>query len=81
MLLSDAAEHAGSDDCRRRAIGLCLNTEVLGVGQVSVSAGDNPNTVISAGVFYAIAAAIWFHQAGNFGRRAAACWSRCCWWC
>ncbi len=31
-----------------------------------------PNTVISAGVFYAIAAAIWFHQAGNFGRRAAA---------
>ena len=31
-----------------------------------------PNTVISAGVFYGIAAAIWFHQAGNFGRRAAA---------
>ncbi len=31
-----------------------------------------PNTVIAAGVFYAIAAAIWFHQAGNFRRRAAA---------
>lgn len=31
-----------------------------------------PNTVISAGVFYGIAAAIWFHQAGNFRRRAVA---------
>ena len=31
-----------------------------------------PNTVIAAGVFYAIAAAIWFHQAGNFRRRAVA---------
>ena len=31
-----------------------------------------PNTVIAAGVFYGIAAAIWFHQAGNFRRRAAA---------
>ena len=31
-----------------------------------------PNTVIAAGVFYAIAAAIWFHQAGNFRRRATA---------
>jgi spermidine synthase len=29
-----------------------------------------PNTVIAAGVFYGIAAAIWFHQAGNFRRRA-----------
>ena len=31
-----------------------------------------PNTVIAAGVFYAIAAAIWFHQAGNFRSRAVA---------
>jgi spermidine synthase len=31
-----------------------------------------PNTVIAAGVFYAIAAAIWFHQAGDFRRRAVA---------
>ena len=31
-----------------------------------------PNTVIAAGVFYGIAAAIWFHQAGNFRRRAVA---------
>ncbi len=31
-----------------------------------------PNTVIAAGVFYGIAAAIWFHQAGNFRRRAIA---------
>jgi hypothetical protein len=31
-----------------------------------------PNTVIASGVFYAIAAAIWFHQAGNFRRRAIA---------
>ena len=31
-----------------------------------------PNTVIAAGVFYAIAAAIWFHQAGNFRHRAVA---------
>src|SRR5580698_4904140 len=31
-----------------------------------------PNTVIASAVFFAIAAAIWFHQAGNFRRRAAA---------
>jgi spermidine synthase len=31
-----------------------------------------PNTLIAAGVFYGIAAAIWFHQAGDFGGRAAA---------
>ena len=31
-----------------------------------------PNTVISASVFYSIAAAIWFHQAGETQRRAPA---------
>ena len=31
-----------------------------------------PNTVIAAGVFYGIAAAIWFHQDGNFRHRAVA---------
>ncbi len=31
-----------------------------------------PNTLIAAGVFYAIAAAIWFHQAGGQRRRAMA---------
>ena len=31
-----------------------------------------PNTVIAAGVFFAIAAAIWFHHAGNPRRRATA---------
>lgn len=31
-----------------------------------------PNTVIAAGVFYGVAAAIWFHLAGSAKRRAAA---------
>ena len=31
-----------------------------------------PNTLITGGVFYAIAAAIWFHQAGEERRRAMA---------
>jgi len=31
-----------------------------------------PNTVIAAGVFYGIAAAVWFHQAGRARLRAAA---------
>lgn len=31
-----------------------------------------PNTVISAGVIYAVSAAVWFHQAGGYKRRATA---------
>ena len=31
-----------------------------------------PNTVIAAGVVYAVSAAIWFHQAGGYRRRATA---------
>ena len=31
-----------------------------------------PNTVIAAGVFYGVAAAVWFHQAGRARLRAAA---------
>jgi hypothetical protein len=31
-----------------------------------------PNTVIAAGVFFGAGAAIWFHQAGDTGRRAIA---------
>ena len=31
-----------------------------------------PNTVIAAGAIYAVSAAIWFHQAGGYRRRATA---------
>ena len=31
-----------------------------------------PNTVITAGVIYAVSAAVWFHQAGGYRRRATA---------
>ncbi len=31
-----------------------------------------PNTVLAAGVIYAISAAMWFHQAGGYKRRAVA---------
>ena len=41
-----------------------------------------PNTVIAAAVFFAVSAAIWFHQAGRYPRGGARrpYWSRCCWW-
>jgi hypothetical protein len=38
----------------------------------SLNVFGGPNTVIAAGVLYAVAAAIWFHQAGAERRRASA---------
>jgi hypothetical protein len=37
-----------------------------------LNAFGGPNTVLSAAVFFAVAASIWFHQSGDASRRAAA---------
>ena len=38
-----------------------------------------PNTVIAAGVFYGVAAAIWFNLAGSASGARRRCCCRCCW--